>query len=74
MALPKKKVSKSRRDSRRANWKLSLPGLVECPKCKQPKLSHRICKACGFYDGKQVVELEEDKKAIIAKDTKNVKK
>ena len=47
MALPKKKVSKARRNSRRANWKLSLPGVVECPKCKEPKLAHRVCKACG---------------------------
>ena len=31
MALPKRKVSRARRDSRRANWKLSLPGIVECP-------------------------------------------
>ena len=34
MATPKGKVSKARRDSRRsAHWKLSLPGIVKCPKC-----------------------------------------
>ncbi|MBQ7986813.1 MAG: 50S ribosomal protein L32, partial [Clostridia bacterium] len=26
MAVPKGKVSKSRRDKRRANWKLEVPG------------------------------------------------
>ena len=31
MAVPKRKMSKARRDSRRANWKLTVPGLVECP-------------------------------------------
>lgn len=61
MALPKNKTSKARRDSRRANWKLSLPGMAECPKCKAPKLGHRVCKSCGYYDGKQVIAVEEDK-------------
>ena len=30
MAVPKRKVSKARRDKRRANWKLTLPGMVKC--------------------------------------------
>lgn len=59
MAVPKKKTSKSRRDKRRANWKLSLPGLTECPRCGELKLSHRICKHCGYYNNKQVVEIEK---------------
>ena len=47
MALPKGKVSKARGRKRRANWKLSLPGIVECPQCHEKKLSHRVCKHCG---------------------------
>ena len=31
MALPKGKISKARKHSRRANWKLIVPGIVECP-------------------------------------------
>ena len=30
MAVPKRKTSKARRDKRRANWKLTVPTLVEC--------------------------------------------
>ena len=30
---PKNKSSKARRDSRRANWKMSAPNLVKCSKC-----------------------------------------
>lgn len=56
---PKRKISRARRDSRRANWKLSLPGIVECPQCKVKKLAHRMCKACGYYDGKQIVVKDE---------------
>ena len=61
MAVPKGKGSKTRRDSRRANWKLSLPGIVECPRCHKMKLAHSVCKACGYYDGKQVMTVEADK-------------
>lgn len=62
MAVPKGKTSKARRNSRRANWKLSMPGIVKCPRCQKMKLSHRVCKSCGYYDGEQVVKVEADKK------------
>ena len=53
MAVPKRKVSKARRDKRRSNvWKLALPGMVKCPKCGEYNLAHRVCKNCGCYDGK----------------------
>ena len=32
---------------------------VECPKCHKMKLSHHVCKFCGFYDGTDVLKLEE---------------
>jgi len=56
MAVPKKRVSKSRGRRRRAHWKLSLPGIVECPQCHETKLSHRICSNCGYYKGKEVIK------------------
>ena len=59
MALPKGKISKSRGRMRRANWKLSAPGIVKCPRCAKMKLSHRVCKHCGYYDGQQVITIEE---------------
>lgn len=58
MAVPKRKMSKSRRDKRRANWKLTIPGMVECPQCHQMKLPHRVCSECGHYNGKVVVAAE----------------
>ena len=56
MAVPKGKISKARKHSRSANWKLSAPGLVECPHCHELKHNHRVCDNCGYYDGKEVVE------------------
>ena len=60
MAAPKRKTSKARRDKRRnSHWKLSLPSMVKCPRCGEYKLSHRMCKACGYYDGREVVSVED---------------
>ena len=55
MAVPKRKMSKARRDKRRANWKLTVPGFIECPQCHEMKMPHRVCPECGSYKGKQIV-------------------
>ncbi len=54
--VPKRKHSKARQAKKRANWKLTSPNLVECPQCRELKLSHRVCPQCGFYKNKVVVE------------------
>ena len=59
MAVPKNKVSKARRNSRRANWKLTAPNMVECPQCREFKMPHKVCKACCYYDGKEIVKVED---------------
>ena len=59
MAVPKRKTSKAKRDSRRAsNFKLEQPNLTECPQCHELKASHTECKKCGYYDGKQVIDMD----------------
>ena len=58
MAVPKRKVSHARKNKRRANWKLSVPGLVKCPNCQELTLPHRVCKACGFYKGVEVIKMD----------------
>ena len=56
MAVPKRKTSKAKRNSRRsANVKMSAPALSICPQCHEPKLPHRVCPNCNYYDGKAVV-------------------
>ena len=60
MAVPKRKVSKQRRDKRRSSpWKLDMPGIVKCPTCGEFVLPHRACKACGTYGGRKVIEIAE---------------
>lgn len=57
MAVPKRKVSKARRDKRRsANSKLDAPTMVKCPKCGEFNLTHRVCRNCGSYAGKVIIE------------------
>jgi large subunit ribosomal protein L32 len=58
MAVPKKKQSKTRTAKRRATWKSSAPAYSACPQCKQAKLPHRVCPNCGYYAGRQAVEVE----------------
>ena len=58
MPLPKRRHSKTRGRKRRTHWKLPIPNLVPCPQCKELKLIHHVCKVCGFYDGKQVIEIK----------------
>ena len=61
MAVPKRRTSKAVSRSRRANWKLAMPGMAECPQCHEMKLAHRVCKSCGYYNGKQVLKVDAAK-------------
>ncbi|MBQ9936979.1 MAG: 50S ribosomal protein L32 [Oscillospiraceae bacterium] len=60
MAVPKRRVSKARRDKRRSNvWKLTAPAFSTCPQCGALKLPHRVCKSCGYYKGKEIIKIED---------------
>lgn len=59
MAVPKRRVSKTRRDKRRSSvWKLEAPALEKCSNCGALKRSHRLCGECGYYNGREVVKKE----------------
>jgi len=60
MAVPKYKTSKARTRRRRSiNMKMGVDTLVSCTNCGNKIMRHRVCPKCGFYRGKQVIELEE---------------
>ena len=60
MAVPARRVSKARRDKRRNNvWKISAPAIEKCSRCGEFKRSHRLCPTCGYYNGRQVVVVED---------------
>jgi len=59
MAVPKRKHSQARKNKRRSNvWKLSAPALSNCTQCGELKVPHRVCSSCGYYKGRQVVNVE----------------
>ena len=63
MAVPKRKVSKQRGNkSFASNYKATMPTLVECPQCHESKQAHKVCPHCGYYNGKAVVEHNEENK------------
>ncbi|HEY58071.1 MAG TPA: 50S ribosomal protein L32 [Anaerolineae bacterium] len=56
--VPKRKVSRARRDKRRAHHALKALHLVQCSNCGEMRLPHTVCPNCGFYKGREVVEVE----------------
>jgi large subunit ribosomal protein L32 len=60
MALPKHKISKSRRDKRRTHQKISALNVSTCPDCGEATLPHHACSSCGSYKGRKVISKEEE--------------
>ena len=72
MAVPQRRISKTRKRMRRTHFKLNVEGLVTCPNCGEMIKAHHVCPKCGYYAGKaqylngKLVKPEE-KKAAPAK-------
>lgn len=62
-----KRHTKGKRNRRRSHLALKKTFLVICPKCNKEVLPHRVCAHCGFYNGKEVID-------VMAKLTKKEKK
>lgn len=60
MGVQQHRRSKAKNRTRRAEiLKLEAPAIVECPKCHEFKQPHRVCPACGYYDGREVIKKAE---------------
>ena len=55
MAVPKRRISRSRRGNRRAHHQKPVAQLVACSNCGTNIRPHHICPQCGHYRGKQVI-------------------
>ena len=58
MANPKRRLSKARRGMRRSHQALVSHSLDTCPRCQEKKLPHKACPDCGYYKGRQIVEIK----------------
>ncbi len=60
MAVPKRRVSKTRKRMRRTHYKISANNTVKCLNCGVAIKPHRVCGECGFYKGKEVISKKEE--------------
>jgi len=82
MPEPKQKHTKSRRNKRRSHLFLKSIATSICPKCKKPILPHNACLNCGFYKGREVIDVfaklekkeKKDKEKEIKESGKEEKK
>jgi len=59
MAVPKRKMSKAKSRSRRASaWTLDVPARSLCPRCGAAKVPHVVCNNCGWYHGRQAIDVD----------------
>lgn len=57
MAVPKSKITKSKRNMRRSHDALVAGNPAECANCGELKRPHHVCGACGHYDSREVVAM-----------------
>jgi large subunit ribosomal protein L32 len=57
MPIPKQRHTKSRRNRRRSHLKLKKRLVSSCPKCGEAILPHHVCAFCGFYNGKEEIDV-----------------
>lgn len=65
MAVPKRKVSPSRRGMRRSHHALPKEAHADCPNCGELRRPHNICVSCGFYDGREVIAAGKPLKGAV---------
>ncbi len=61
MPVPKRKVSRSRRDKRSANKGLKPKAFSACQNCSEPIAPHQVCAACGYYKGRKIMRTKADR-------------
>lgn len=60
MAVPKRKKSRARTRHRKSQWlRTAAPTVATCPRCKDAMRPHTVCATCGYYAGRQVVDVTE---------------
>ncbi len=61
MPVPKRKLSRKRRDQRSANKGIKPHVVVFCQTCQAPKTAHSLCEECGYYKGVKVARTKKER-------------
>lgn len=56
MAVPRNRLSNSRKNTKRAHHASKPKNIFACPNCGHLKLSHVVCTGCGSYADRVVFE------------------
>ena len=59
MPNPKRRHSKARGRMRRPHDAIKPKSVSTCPNCHEAKEPHRVCAKCGFYKGREVIEVKD---------------
>jgi large subunit ribosomal protein L32 len=59
MAVPKRRTSRSKKGSRRSHHHAPVKSVQYCSRCNEPVLAHRVCPNCGYYQGREVIPMDE---------------
>ncbi|OGN27165.1 MAG: 50S ribosomal protein L32 [Candidatus Yanofskybacteria bacterium RIFCSPLOWO2_01_FULL_44_88] len=60
-------MAKGKQKRRRSHLALKPKKLSACPQCKRNILPHMMCKFCGYYKGREIVN-------VLAKELKKKEK
>ncbi|MFA6423317.1 MAG: 50S ribosomal protein L32 [Patescibacteria group bacterium] len=63
--MPKKRLTSTRSGNRKSHDSLSAISLAKCEKCHEPVKPHNVCKNCGTYRGKTIIDLDKKSEAPI---------
>ena len=63
MAVPKSKISKSKRNMRRSHDSINSLNIIDDKDSGEPRLSHRLDLSTGIYNGKQIIVKKESKES-----------
>jgi len=78
MAVPRHSHTRSKVGKTRMHKYIKRVVLSLCQKCKKPILPHTACKNCGYYKGKEVInvlaELSKKERKSREKEMKSVEK
>jgi large subunit ribosomal protein L32 len=67
MGVPRAHSTRGQKGRRRSHLALKKIALVSCAHCSKLKSAHEVCKYCGYYNGKEVIN-------VISKELKKKEK